>query len=76
MVKLHGMSLKEYIAKQPRGQFSEWNAIGAWAYYYAPHHFSFWNTEEKGVPQPFVHQSWSWGGLTPEIRDKMERILA
>ncbi len=71
-----GATLEEYIAKQPNRQFSEWNALGAWSYYHWPYYFSFWNTEEKGVPEPFVLQSWSWGGLTPEIREKFERILA
>ncbi len=75
MEKQHGMSLGEYIARQPSREFSEWNAIGAWAYYYAPGLFSFWNTEEKGVPVPFVKQYWSWGGITPEIRAQMEEIL-
>lgn len=71
----HRMSLQDYIEAQPSRAFSEWNALGMWAYYYAPHHFSFWNTETKGVPEPFVKQFWSWGGITPEIRAEMERIL-
>ena len=72
----HGMSLGEYIARQPSREFSEWNALGMWSYYYAPKFFSFWNTEEKGVPKPFVRQHWSWGGVTPEIRAEMENLLA
>src|SRR6185436_6760153 len=64
MEKLHGMTLEQYIAAQPMRAFSEWNALGMWAYHYAPQFFSFWNTEETGVPQPFVRQSWSWGGVT------------
>jgi len=72
----HGVSLGEYIARQPNREFSEWNAIGAWAFYYAPHFFSFWNTEEKGVPEPFVRQFWSWSGVTPEVRMEMEKILS
>ncbi len=76
MVKKHGKPLGEYIAEQPYREFSEFNACGAWAFYYAPHLFSWWNTEEKGVPEPFVLQKWSYGGITPEIRAEFERILA
>ncbi len=76
MEKTHGTSLGEYIARQSNRDFSEWNALGAWGFYYAPQYFSFWNTEENGVPEPFVKQNWSWGGITPEIREEMERILA
>lgn len=75
MEKLHGVSLQQYIAAQPSREFSEWNALGAWAFYYAPHHFAFWHTDVS-VPEPFVRQFWSWGGITPEIRAEMERILA
>jgi len=76
MENKHGMPLGDYIAWQPSRQFSEWNALGMWAYYYAPDHFSFWNTEEKGVPEPFVRQGWSWGGVTEDERRQMEEILS
>ncbi len=75
MENKHGTSLQEYIARQPYRQFSEWNALGAWAYYYAPEYFSWWNTEEKGVPEPFVKQYWSYSGLTEDERRQIEEIL-
>jgi hypothetical protein len=74
MEKLHGCTLRDYIAAQGR-EFSEFNVLHSWSYYYAPHFFSFLNTE-YGVPEPFVKQYHSWSGLTPEIRAEMERILA
>ncbi len=76
MEQLHGMTLEQYIADQPNREFSEWNCIGMWAYYYAPEFFSFWNTEVRGVPAPLVRQWWSWGGITPEIRSDIEKIIA
>lgn len=78
MIAEHKMPLSDYIAQQPNRAFSEWNAIGAWAYYVRrdPDLFSFWNTEEKGVPEPFVRQFWSWSGITTEIRTEMEKLLA
>ncbi len=75
MAKLHGCELGDYILKQPNREFSELNAFGAWAYYYAPCLFSWWNTEEKGVPEPFVRQFWSVNGVTPEIRVEIDSIL-
>jgi hypothetical protein len=75
MENTHKMSLGEYIAKQPTREFSEWNALGAWAFYYRPDLFAFWHTDVS-VPEPFVRQFWSWGGLTPEIRSEMEKLLA
>jgi len=72
----HGIGVESYIAKQPSRAFSEWNFLHGWAHRHAPHYFSWWNTEEKGVPEPFVRQKWSYGGLTPEIIAEFEQILA
>ena len=71
----HGVNVETYITRQPARAFSEWNYLHAWAHLHAPDYFSFWNTEEKGVPQPFVRQGWSWGGVTEDERRQMEEIL-
>lgn len=78
MQTVHGCSIGEYIEKQPGRSFSEFNALHAWAYYYpvARDLFYWWNTETDGVPQPVIKQHWSYGGITPEIRAEIERILA
>ncbi len=76
MQNLHEISLVEYIERQPNRAFSEFNCLLAWAHHHAPDYFSWWNTEEKGVPQPFVKQYHSWSGITPEIRAEMEDLLA
>ncbi len=73
---LHNMPLGEYINTRPDRQFSEWNCLFSWAAQEQPDLFTFWDTAERGVPEPFVRQFWSWGGITPEIRAEMERILA
>lgn len=72
---LHGVFLGAYIGKQPRNGFSEFNCLLGWAYYHKPELFSWWNTEEKGAPEPFVRQFWSWSGLTDAERVEMERVL-
>ena len=76
MARTHNKKLDQYILEQPNRAFSEWNALGAWAYYFAnPRPFSFWPTDIS-IPEPFVRQFWSWGGLTPEIQAEMEKLLA
>jgi hypothetical protein len=72
----HGMDTESYIVKQPSRAFSEWNFLHGWAHHYSPDYFSFWDTEVRGVPEPFVKQHWSYGGITPEMRAEMERLLA
>lgn len=76
MEALHKKPLVDYIASQPGRQFSEFNILHSWAARHSPHLFTFWDTEERGVPEPFVKQFHSWSGITPEIRAEMERILA
>ncbi len=71
----HGMSLESYIIAQPGHEFSEWNVIGAWLWYFHRSKVQWQNTDEKlGVP--FVHQSYSWGGLNDDIRKNLEAALA
>ncbi len=78
MQSTHGCSVREYIEKQAGRSFSEWNALGAWAYYDEKAHdrFYWWNTETDGVPEPFVHQFWSWGGLRNAEREALEKFLS
>lgn len=76
MEELHGCNTADYVARQPLRAFSEFNVLMAWAHWKRPDLFSWWDTEEKGVPEPFVKQFWSYSGLTDEERTEMERILA
>lgn len=75
MQMLHGIPIVDYIASQPNREFSEFNVLHSWAADHAPDMFTFWDTE-KGVPEPFVRQWWSWSGMTQEIREEMEKLLA
>lgn len=76
MLATHGKSLGAYISEQPNRSFSEFNCIMAWAHHHQPDLFFWWNTEELGVPQPFVKQRWSYSGLTDDERAEMEKELA
>lgn len=71
----HGMSIGEYIRGVNGREFSEFNALGAFLFKYHNDKIHWINTDERLDPA-FVHQSWSWSGLTPEIRADLERALA
>lgn len=74
----HHMSLKDYVMSQPYREYSEFNAIGALAYYWRRENFHWIDTSkvpESEWPALTVLQSYSWGGLTDEIRATMEEIL-
>ena len=72
----HGMPIAEYIRMQPQRAFSEFNALGAYAYFKHRDQFNWQHTQEEGsMPAPLARQFHSWGGLTDEIRKEIEGIL-
>ncbi len=74
----HGITLDAYILGQPHRAFSEFNALGAFAYEFFRDEFVWVNTEETPPdqwPVLTVMQSWSRGGLTDEIKGRYEEIL-
>lgn len=75
MWRAHGMSLERYIMSQPYREFSEWNALGAYLWFF--HHDRIeWQNTDVEVGHPFVWQGFSWGGLNEHIRADLERALA
>lgn len=72
---LHHRIISEYVRTQPYREFSEFNALGAFAF--SRHHDEFhWvNTEEGTIPAPFARQFYSWGGITDEVKKEIEQIL-
>ncbi len=71
----HGMIISEYIRTQPQRAFSEFNALGCYAYFNHPDKFQWISTASSAMPEPFSRQFHSWGGLTPEIKNEIEGIL-
>lgn len=69
-------SLGSYIQSVSMREFSEFNALGAYACRYEPQHYDWRlaNPGTDGVPRT-VKQRWSWGGLTDEARNEMEAFL-
>lgn len=74
--KTHGVTVETYVMSQPNREFSEFNALWAYAYYREPEVCHFVNTETGALPPLFVRQWWSWSGLTDAERQEMEKILA
>lgn len=74
--RLHGQELKDYILSQPPGGFSEFNILGAYAFYYHYETFTWQPVAPDAPNEQFCKWYWSWGGLRPEILAEIERILA
>jgi hypothetical protein len=68
---LHGKSLEDYVLSQKR--FIEFVTAGNYAMEKEPDKYHVVGSGD--YPNP-VLQHWSWGGLTPEIRTELEKILA
>jgi hypothetical protein len=68
------VSLSDYIWQQPRREFSEFNALGAYAYYYHHTEFAWQNTLEGELPVSQARQFRSWDGLDVN-REEINRIL-
>jgi len=59
--KIHGKSLLEYM--KPRKAFSEFNAIGCYAYEFCQDDFTLICPEKEPYPEIPFKQMWSHGGL-------------
>lgn len=74
--KIHGRVISEYIRTQPMRAFSEFNALGAYAYFHHQDSFAWRDTTAmETMPPPFGVQFHSWGGITPEVKKQIEQIL-
>lgn len=74
--KTHGLSIDEYILQRVKGrQFSEFNIIGAWLNEHYENDYAWLNTDKQEIPPPYLVQNWSWGGLTPQVEERLEEIL-
>jgi hypothetical protein len=74
----HGVTIDKYVMSQPYREFSEFNALGAFAYAFRKDKFNWINTDKVPPdkwPKLVVDQRYSHGGLTDEIRAEWEKIL-
>ena len=73
---IHGRELTDYVLDQGPLGFSEFNALGALAHRDYPDAFCWREWLMPDYDERFCRIHWSWGGLTAEIRNELEAILA
>ena len=80
--RLHGVSVSEYILSQPGTHFSEFNAVGAYAYLCERDNYRFAEARQQTGHERHVYnehkiiqQWWSYSGLTKEELRKIYEIL-
>jgi hypothetical protein len=54
--------------------FSEFNAMGAYAFKNEKENYSFVNTDEWTYTEPLVKQYWSWGGIG-SVEDEIKALI-
>jgi FkbM family methyltransferase len=73
---LHRQVISDYIKTQPTRAFSEFNALGAYAWTYHRNLIQWVDTTgDHTMPEPVARQFHSWSGLTPEVKQEIEKIL-
>jgi hypothetical protein len=71
----HGCSLSAYVLRQRARCFSEFNALGAYAYFFHRDSFHWVNTATDPLPPACTRIFWSWNGVTEETRRCVQPLL-
>lgn len=71
----HGCTLREYVLSQGPMGFSEYNALGAFAYAFHPERFNWIEHHSDAYDESLARIYWSWGGLTPDISREIDLSL-
>jgi hypothetical protein len=74
-MRIHRTSLQKYIVSQPRRGFSEYNAMGAYAYYHHFRDFCWLKSDCVERDESICRWFWSWNGISAEIKDEIDSIL-
>jgi len=72
----HKVTLGDYVKAQTYREFSEFNALGAYAWFFEHDKFHWVNTMEGEMPPPFARQFWSYGGINDEVKAEIQMILS
>jgi hypothetical protein len=73
--QIHGQSFEQWAMAQKFRGVTEFNLIGQFLHREFPNFIHFHDTR-FGIPESYVHQEWSWNGLTADMVDTFEKILA
>lgn len=72
---IQGIGLRAYVERQPLRAFSEFNVIGAFVDEHRRNQYHILDTEAIDLPPNKVLQFWSWGGITAEVREQINKAL-
>jgi hypothetical protein len=73
---LHDQEAVDYIQDQPPLAFSEFNALGAFAYLFHRNSFSWIETKNLAFDEKFCRIFWSWEGLQKNHEHEIKSILS
>jgi hypothetical protein len=74
-ILLHNESLYDYVRSQPPRGFAEYNALGAFAYYFHRDEF-IWNERHLwAADESICRWFWSWGGISRDSQKEIDAIL-
>lgn len=86
MASVHGVSLVDYLRNVKNREFSEFNVLGAYAYYHAPRLATFIPTDTPhlsasgvtytptGLPEVHARQFWSWGNHEAQMQEARQYL--
>jgi hypothetical protein len=74
VLSTHGIPLEDYILAQPFRGFSEFNALGAYAWHYHRDQF-VWREVGPGALDSPCRAFWSWGGIDDVVECEMKAIF-
>jgi hypothetical protein len=72
---MHATDIERYVTGRPPREFSEFNALGAFAWQHYHEDFVWVDTAISPPVAPCCHWYWSWGGIDAETRREIEEIL-
>ena len=75
-VQAHGVDIETYVSAQPPRGFSEFNALGAFAWQHHPESFVWVDTSVSPPREPHCRWYWSWGGIDAATRAEIRSILS
>ena len=74
-LRTHGVTLSEYILSRPRRGFSEYNAMGSYAYYHRRENFVWVRNDCPRRDESRCRWFWSWNGISAEDQREIDAIL-
>lgn len=75
VLSTHALTIEDYILAQPSRGFSEFNALGAYAWHYHRDSFCWRQIAPDACSDGPCRVFWSWGGIDATVEREMQAIL-